>query len=228
MQPLQNQTVTPTLVADQVYEVIERAILTGELGAGAPLRVRDVAAMVGTSVMPVREAIRHLEEAGLVERIPHRGAVVKTFTATELIDIYDVRKTLETDAAAKGTENVTKAGLRKMESTYKKLQKAVTDGDVVLALDLDEDLLRVVYGASRNPVLLRIIEQLWLQCRPYKVIGASEALAHEDMSLWEPQGALIEAVRAGNTEAAVAITAESLANARKRLEKRLEETTEAE
>jgi DNA-binding GntR family transcriptional regulator len=77
--------VTPTLVADQVYEVLENAILTGSLGSGSPLRVRDLASMVGTSVMPVREAIRRLEEAGLATRIPHKGAAVRTFTVTELM-----------------------------------------------------------------------------------------------------------------------------------------------
>ena len=58
----------PSLLTDQVYTVIREAILHGEMPAGTRLRVRDLAAQVGTSVMPVREAIRRLEEAGLAER----------------------------------------------------------------------------------------------------------------------------------------------------------------
>ena len=60
----------PSLLADQVYAVIREAILNGEMPAGTRLRVRDLAEQVGTSVMPVREAIRRLEEAGLAERSP--------------------------------------------------------------------------------------------------------------------------------------------------------------
>ena len=67
----------PSLVADKVFTAIHEAIMSGELPAGARLRVRDLALQVGTSVMPVREAIRRLEEAGLAERVPHKGAVVK-------------------------------------------------------------------------------------------------------------------------------------------------------
>ena len=58
-------TLKPTLLTDQVYAVLHQAIVSGELPAGSRLRVRDIAAQVGTSVMPVREAIRRVEEAGL-------------------------------------------------------------------------------------------------------------------------------------------------------------------
>ena len=59
---------TPTLLTDQVYATLHAAIISGELPAGSRLRIRDLAEQVGTSVMPVREAIRRLEQAGLAER----------------------------------------------------------------------------------------------------------------------------------------------------------------
>ena len=80
----------PSLLTDRVFTAIHEAIMSGELPAGARLRVRDLALQVGTSVMPVREAIRRLEEAGLAERVPHKGAVVKGLTLTELEHVYDV------------------------------------------------------------------------------------------------------------------------------------------
>jgi DNA-binding GntR family transcriptional regulator len=214
--------VTPTLVADQVYEALRSAILTGELAAGTPLRVRDVAAMVGTSVMPVREAIRRLEETGLATRLAaHKGAVVREFTVAELIHIYEVRATLEIEAARRGTANINDAALDRMEAACKRMQRAVAEERVSDALDDDEDLLRTLYSASGNPVLMNVIETLWLQCRPYKVIGAAEAIASHDPSLWTPQPAILEAARARDVEAATSITEQSLASARRRLEKRL-------
>ena len=214
--------VTPTLVADQVYEVLENRILTGSLASGTPLRVRDLAALVGTSVMPVREAIRRLEEAGLATRIPHRGAAVRTFTVAELIHIYDVRIVLEVEAATKGALNISSADLKRMDASCRKMLQAVQEGRAVDALDLDEDVLRTLYAASGNPVLISTIEQLWLQCRPYKVIGATEALAQNDNTLWTPQPALVQALVAGDAAAATTITADSLASALRRLERRLE------
>ena len=87
-------TLKPTLLTDQVYAVLHEAIISGEMPAGSRLRVRDLAEQVGTSVMPVREAIRRLEEAGLAEREPHKGAVVKGLTLAELVHVYDVRRLL--------------------------------------------------------------------------------------------------------------------------------------
>ncbi|MFJ4171524.1 GntR family transcriptional regulator [Paenarthrobacter sp. NPDC089714] len=216
-------SVTPTLVADQVYEALRSAILTGELAGGSPLRVRDVADMVGTSVMPVREAIRRLEESGLATRVAaHRGAVVKEFTVGELIHIYEVRATLETEAARRGAANVTDADVERMAAACTRMKKAVAERRVWDALDDDEDLLRTLYKAGGNPVLMDVIENLWLQCRPYKVIGATEAIDHNDQSLWTPQPDLLEAARSRDAKAATRLTKLSLASARKRLEKRLE------
>jgi DNA-binding GntR family transcriptional regulator len=209
-------------VADQVYEVLENAILTGVLESGSPLRVRDLAAMVGTSVMPVREAIRRLDEAGLATSVPHRGSVVRTFTATELIHIYGVRTILEVEAALQGAPRISRTDVRLMEATCGKMRRAVADGRIPEALDLDEDVLRILYRASGNPVLVSTIEQLWRQCRPYKVIGATEAVAKNDSTLWTPQPALVQALLDGDTAAATTITADSLASALRRLELRLE------
>ena len=86
--------------------MIHEAIMSGDLPAGSRLKVRDLAAQVGTSVLPVREAIRRLEEAGLAERSPHKGAVVKGLTLEELVHVYDVRRLLEVAAARSGAERI--------------------------------------------------------------------------------------------------------------------------
>lgn len=213
--------VTPSLVADQVYEALRSAILTGELAAGTPLRIRDVAAMVGTSVMPVREAIRRLEESGLATSIAHKGAIVREFTVTELIDIYDVRATLEVEAARRGTMNIDGSTLEAMKLAFARMQQAVAEKRVSDALDEDENLLRALYTAAGNPVLVNMIETLWVQCRPYKVIGATEAISQSDSSLWTPQKEILKAAAARDTKSVISITEQSLAGARMRLEKRL-------
>jgi DNA-binding GntR family transcriptional regulator len=89
----------PSLLTDRVFDTIHAAIMSGELPAGMQLKVRDLAQQVGTSVMPVREAIRRLEESGLAVREPHKGAVVKTLTMDELVQTYEVRILLEVEAA---------------------------------------------------------------------------------------------------------------------------------
>lgn len=212
---------TPSLVSDQVYDVIEHAIFTGQLTGGSRLRVRDLAAMAGTSVMPVRDAIRRLEEAGLAVRTPHKGAVVREFTIVELLDIYRVRTLLETEAARLGASKVAPEGVDRMRSALERMQTAVQERRVVDALDADEELLRVLYTASGNAVLVAVIEGLWKQCRLYKLIGASAAFDSHDNTLWEPQPMILAAVTDGDTAAVVEATEHSLLSARRRLEERL-------
>ncbi|GAB3182629.1 GntR family transcriptional regulator [Nesterenkonia halophila] len=212
----------PTLLTDQVYETLEQQILTGVLEAGRPLRIRDVAEMAGTSVMPVREAIRRLAESGLATAQPHKGAVVRTFTAGELIEIYEVRTLLESEAAERGTLQVPALVVEQMGDACRRMRRAVDEGRVVDALDLDEQVIGMLYKASGNSVLVSMIETLWRQCRPYKLIGARKAVEHGDGSLWESQSELITAVTSGDVDGARTITELSLAGARRRLERRLE------
>ena len=197
--------------------MIHEAIMNGELAAGARLRVRDLAAQVGTSVLPVREAIRRLEEAGLAERSPHKGAVVKGLTLAELVQVYDVRRLLEVEAARLGAQRISSADCDRMQAEYDAMRTAIDDGRVVALLDHDEALLTVLYSAAGNPVLLQMIRTLWYRCRAYKIVGAKGSLETSDDSLWRFQHDLISAARANDAAAAAAKNEASLVNATDRI-----------
>ena len=181
------------------------------------LRVRDLAEQVGTSVMPVREAIRRLEEAGLAERVPHKGAVVKGLTSTELVHVYDVRILLETRCRPPGWSAARGRGQRGDVAVVREMARAVDDGRIVDALNHDEALLTVLYTAGGNPVLLDMIRGLWQRCRPYKILGARRALEASDATLWSFQPRIVEAARNHDGDAAAEITRESLLSAQDRI-----------
>ncbi|MBR8640438.1 GntR family transcriptional regulator [Streptomyces tuirus] len=220
--------VQPSLLADQVYAALHQSITNGALPAGTRLRVRDVAAEMGTSVMPVREAIRRLEESGLAEREPHKGAVVKGFTLQELIHVYDVRLLLESEAARCGVEGLDAQGVERMAQECAAMRTAAAEGRVLDALDHDEALLTTLYAASGNPVLLDTIRTLWHQCRAYKVLGATAAGQEPDSSLWSYQPRLIEAARRHNGRTAAHLTRQSLLSARSRIQDLLDQESAAQ
>jgi DNA-binding GntR family transcriptional regulator len=206
-----------TLLTDRVFEAIRASIMNGDMPAGYRLRIRDLAAQVGTSVMPVREAIRRLEEAGLAERQPHRGAVVKGLTLRELVDVYDVRRLLEREAARLGTQRITAAGCERMQAEYDQMRSAITNRDVITYIERDESLLTALYDAGGNPVLVDLIVSLWQRCRGYKIVGAQAAVdAADPESLWRHQGALVTAAGRGDASTAVAATDASLLEASQR------------
>lgn len=210
--------VQASLLTDQVFVRLRDDIVHGRLPAGERLRVRDLAARMGTSVMPVREAIRRLEEAGLANRTPHRGAVVRGATLEDLLQIYDIRLLLETDAAGRGCAAVRPADADKMAQLFRSMQAAAQEGRIVEALDDDEALLRALYSAQSNQLLVELVEGLWRKCRVYKVLGATTAHHNADMSLWSYQAGLVEAARTQDVDRAADITRESLLSARNRIE----------
>ena len=213
----------PTLLADQVYDVLREAIINGDMPAGSRLRIRDVAAQVGTSVMPVREAIRRLEEGGFAHREPHKGAVVKGLTLEELVHVYAVRKILEGEAARLGSERITPQDVARMEAEYDLMRAAIAAERVEEHLRHDEGLLAILYEASGNPVLVSSIRNLWLQCRAYKTVGikATFESAKSNEWLWRYQWDLVEAARRHDPEAAATASNASLDVAAEDIRRRL-------
>ena len=90
-----------------IYLELRHQILTGELHANQPLRQDDIAAIFGVSKIPVREALRRLEENGLVEFIPRRGAFVVELTQGDIMEMLEIRLALESRALELAIPNMT-------------------------------------------------------------------------------------------------------------------------
>lgn len=215
-------------VGDLAFEAIQEAIMNGDFPAGRRLQIRELAAELGISVMPVREAIKRLEEQGLVENVPYRGAEVKQFTREELLYIYDVRKLVEMEASRLGVVRLAKSDLPELEQIYQDMLAAMSMGNIVEYLDLDEKLLITIYRAAGNPVLTEIIEQLWRRCRTYKIFGARNEYASGHVSeLSVHQFRLIQAAKDQDAEQAGKITEESLDAAMLRIRRGMPKSEDA-
>ena len=211
-----------TLVADQVFDAIHQAIMSGDLPAGSRLRIRDLADELGTSPMPVRDSIVRLEQAGLAQRVPHRGAVVTDLSPAELVTVYDTRLLLEREATRLGSRHLTPADGALMREQHALMVAAVEAGRRAEALDHDEALLSVLYRASGNAVLVELVQALWQRCRPYKLVGVTGAGHQADPGAWSFQGPLVEAALDHDVDAAVAITERSLSSATARIQAMLD------
>lgn len=213
----QGANVAPAQIADQVLETLRAWIVNGRLASGQRLRVREIAALVGTSVMPVREAIRRLEQSGLVVREPYKGAVVRGLTQEELDQAYDVRILLEGTCARLGADAIGAGEIRLMDEHWRELEEAALAGDVHEALEHDEELLATLYSASGNEVALEIIRGLWDRCRPYKVLWASTSEFRGGVRIWHYKPDLIDAARRNDGAAAERILRTSYQEAKRAL-----------
>ncbi len=205
-------------VGDQAFDAIHDAIMTGEYRAGQRLQIRQLAEKLGTSVMPVREAIKRLEELSLVETFPHRSAVVKRFTRDELLQLYAVRRILEVEATRLGAPAVPTKDIQALRKLHSRLASALARGNAIEYLEFDEKLLASVYLCSGNTVLLDTIRRLWQRCRSYKIVGVRRQIESGQTDiLLSYQEELINAVAAGDVDRAEQITADSLDAATERI-----------
>ena len=128
----------------RVRDLLEEAILEGELKPGERLRAEALAQRFGTSRTPIREALLQLEAHGLVEVEPNRGAVVKTFDRVDLRDLYDVRALIEPHAAALAATRITRADIERLEALC-------DEEDQLIA---NEEFHRIILEAAQSPRLV--------------------------------------------------------------------------
>jgi len=106
----------PQTHADRAFEAIERAIVTGEFPPGSRLGEEVLAARLGVSRGPLREALRRLEGRGLVVRLPHAGVRVVRLTHADLIEIYEIRANLEGLACRLAAQRITAEEIDALEA----------------------------------------------------------------------------------------------------------------
>src|ERR1700691_3303545 len=81
-------------LAEKAFETLHAAIITARLRVGTRLPIEELAQLLRMSPMPIREAVRRLDAAGLVENIPHRGARVTELSITDLSEVFEARLAL--------------------------------------------------------------------------------------------------------------------------------------
>jgi DNA-binding GntR family transcriptional regulator len=149
--------VARTVLREQVKEVLLERILRGELKPGERLVETRIAQELGTSQAPVREALRDLELANLVESEPFRGSRVREVSDEELLQTFPVRAVLE-ELAAKTAARVAGGDVAVLEAEIEGMDLAARRGDVRVQVAHDITFHRAVAELSGNRPLL----QAWL------------------------------------------------------------------
>jgi DNA-binding GntR family transcriptional regulator len=150
---------------DRVYIELKRSILNGSIMPGARISMRSLSKSIGTSLMPVREAMRRLSAEGALEILPNRSFTLPILTPDTFRQMRDVRVALEGMATEAAATNLSHAEFNELERLNAQMEGAV---EMALAdyLDLHERFHFAIYAASRSEVLLLILKSLWLQIRP--------------------------------------------------------------
>lgn len=148
--------------SEAVTRTLRDAILQGKFGPGDRLHQGDLAAQLGVSRQPVREALRRLQSEGFVVQSRQRGMVVREFSESDIRENYRLRQLLEAEAAYLAAESIESSELRDLKDSNRAMAEALSTRDIDRFLDLNAQFHRIVRRASRMPTLVRLIDQLWV------------------------------------------------------------------
>ena len=148
-------------MAEFALEQLRESIILGELPAGTPLRLDDLARRLGMSISPIREAVRQLESLGLAKHVPHQGARVLEFDIHELQDLFQVRLALESLAVRRAAAHFTDAAAEMAHLHLERFDDAAAAGDVRGTLRAHTDFHFTLYEASELPWLVALIRPVW-------------------------------------------------------------------
>ena len=187
------------LSVDEVHRELLRRFITGQLGPGERLPEIALAAQLGVSRTPVREALRRLAGEGLVVLVPNGGARVMSPTRQELEETFEVRCELECLAARRAVKRITPAQLCLMEEQADEEDRLIHDWDVEAYVRTNTRFHLIIAEASGNSVLVEYLENMLARTFAYMVFVQNFLASERNPSVGEHQ-AIVEALRARNAE----------------------------
>ncbi|MEM7461912.1 MAG: GntR family transcriptional regulator [Pseudomonadota bacterium] len=142
---------------DQIYSMIRSMILTGALPPGGSLEEKVIAARLGVSRTPVREAVQRLGDEQLIEIKPQSGTRVAYILQTQVHQAFIIRRALESETVEAAANNITPEDATRLEGNYLQHELAINRGQFVDAIKLDDEFHQTIARIANLPLLWRAI-----------------------------------------------------------------------
>jgi DNA-binding GntR family transcriptional regulator len=192
----------PDTTQKHAVDWLRRAIVAGDLRPGDKVLQEDVAAQIGVSVAPVREALRVLEHEGQVTYLPRRGYFVTELRADDLAEIYALRAVLEERAARHALPRLGDDAKQRIVDAARDCIVAAESGDVATELEANRRFHFAILDAPDQPHTIRHIQLLWDSTEAYRALYYN-APEEREASL-EAHDRILGALEVGDADALVA------------------------
>ncbi len=206
---------------NSVYEYLYDAIRTGDIKPGQTLTERGLAEKIGVSRTPVREAIRKLEEQGIVTYEPHKGVRVIPFSIDKVLQLYEVRELLEGLAVRKLAQDHTPKILDELSELISTAEKEAVMNNVQELARINSAFHLKLARSSGNVYLEAIMNSLQTQIA--LMMSASLSTSGRPLKNIAEHQMLIDAIRSGDGDFAESIAKHHVRNARKHAMQKLTE-----
>jgi DNA-binding GntR family transcriptional regulator len=191
----------PPTAVDYIASELRTEIATGLLEGGEVLPLGPLAERFGTSVIPVREALRVLATEGLVVLRAHRSAIVADLPLGDLDDLYDARLLLEPEVLRRLDGKITASDERQVSLLIQQMETALDAGEFARGFEIHREVHFSLYRRCESRVLLDIIERLWVDSERYRLASMPVREDASDVAAehWE----FIEPLFAGRMDDAI-------------------------
>ncbi|GHF13018.1 transcription regulator [Kordiimonas sediminis] len=151
----------PLTMAQTVAKNLKEKILTNQIAGGEPLRQDAIAKSFGISIIPVREALRQLEAEGLVQLIPHRGAIATELTVDKALEWIHMRLLLEVDLLGRAMDVMTDEDADRAETVLSLYETNLKNRTHIEQWsDFNWDFHKALYAPANRPETLDILANL--------------------------------------------------------------------
>ncbi len=138
---------------------LREEIISGEINGGSRITIQEIATRFNVSHQPVREAFQWLKGEGLIDILPHKGAVTRVLDSKLIINIYDIRTVIEGLLARLSAEKYEEQNFNSLEKIHLKLQKVIHKDQYLKIVSLDNEFHTTLYRLADNPDALEIYER---------------------------------------------------------------------
>jgi DNA-binding GntR family transcriptional regulator len=176
---------------------------SGDLVPSSRIDQREAAAMLGCSIVPLREALKTLEAEGQVTYVPQRGYFVTELDADELLETYRIRELLEDEAVRRAVPRVNDATLDAMRAFLDDGTQGADRGDVRAVMAANRAFHFALYDRSGMPRLVRLIRTLWDLTDRYRTVYNLDPRRRR--AVLGEHAAIIDAVAQGDAEKVVTL-----------------------
>lgn len=212
----------PPTAEQFVLAEVRDAITSGRLKPGYPIRQDALAAQLGVSRVPLREALKTLVGEGLVGYQAHRGYFVETLSLADLREAYRIRELLETEAVQRASARLVAADLSRLDEIQAEVERAAAAADVLAMAAANRRFHMELYELSGMPRLVRMIRSVWDATDAYRSVYYAEA-ANRTRAIAEHRRTL-RLLRRHDVVAAVRVLDTHRSHAVRALEKTLPES----
>ncbi|MBS7325206.1 MAG: GntR family transcriptional regulator [Thiopseudomonas sp.] len=207
-------------LSEQVFRTIQSSIVKGQIAPGSKISEPELARTYGISRGPLREAIHRLEGQRLLVRVPHVGARVVSLSHAELIELYEIRESLESMACRLAAERMPEAeieALRNVLATHER-DAAFQAGIDYFQQEGDYDFhYRIIRGSGNQMLVKLLTEELYQLVRMYRI--RYSATPNRPHQAFKEHHQILDAIAARDGELAELLMRRHIAASRRNIER---------